>query len=123
MGVGFTPEVLIQSVWRCLLLQMLETFVIKMGLSTMQVPLPVLDVFAYTGYKYVGLCLSTLSKGLGSTFSYLIALYTCLTVGYFVLKALAAVVPATVTTGPPRHLMLLGFAGIQMVVQFILFSL
>jgi hypothetical protein len=53
-GTGFTPEILIQSVWRCLILQICETVIIKFGLSIMQVPMAFLDVFAYTGYKYIG---------------------------------------------------------------------
>ena len=120
MASGFTPEVLIQSVWRCLILQTCETVVIKFGLSLMQVPMPFLDVFAYTGYKYVGLCISTLARGLGSTFGLVAALYTCFALAFFILKAMAAVVP-TISSGPPRHLMLLGFATIQFFVPFILY--
>ena len=123
LGSGFTPEVLIQSVWRCLILQVFETVVIKFGLSLMQAPMPVLDVFAYTGYKYVGLCLNTLARGLGTTFGFITALYTCGALAYFILKAMAAVVPAAISSGPPRHLMLLGFATIQFFVPFILSSL
>lgn len=123
LGKGFTPEVLIQSVWRCLILQVIETFVIKFGLSLMQAPIPILDIFAYTGYKYVGLCLNTLARGLGTTFGFITALYTCAALAYFILKAMAAVVPAAISTGPPRHLMLLGFATIQFLVPFVLSSL
>jgi hypothetical protein len=123
MSSGFTPEVLIQSVWRCLILQLCETVVIKFGLSLMQVPLSFLDIFAYTGYKYVGLSINTIARALGGTFSLFVALYTCSTLAYFILKAMAAVVPATISTGPPRHLMLLGFAGIQFFVSFILYTL
>ena len=123
MGSGFTPEVLIQSVWRCLILQMCETLVIKFGLSLMQVPLPFLDVFAYTGYKYIGLCLNTLARCMGGTCGMIVAFYTCFSLAYFILKAMAAVVPAAISTGPPRHLMLLGFAAIQFFVPFILYTL
>jgi hypothetical protein len=123
MGSGFTPEVLIQSVWRCLILQLCETVVMKFGLSLMQVPLPFLDIFAYTGYKYVGLCINTAAKGVGTTVAVLVAVYTCGALGFFVLKAMAAVVPLTTSSGPPRHLMLLGFAAIQAVVAFILSTL
>ena len=122
-GSGFTPEVLIQSVWRCLILQVCETVAIKFGLSLMQVPLPFLDVFSYTGYKYVNLCINTMAKGLGGTVSFLVASYTCSMLGFFVLKAMAAVVPATTASGPPRHLMLLAFAAIQFIVSFVLFTL
>ena len=123
MGSGFTPEVLIQSIWRCFMLQLLETVVIKFGLSLMQVPLPFLDVVAYTGYKYVPLCLNTLAGGLGKYVGLFVTLYTSFALAFFILKAMAAVVPATVSTGPQRHLMLLGFAGIQLVVTVILCTL
>ena len=123
MGSGFTPEVLIQSVWRCLMLQMCETFAIKFGLSLMQVPLPILDIFAYTGYKYVSLSLNTALRGLGGTISMIVAFYTCIALAFFILKSMAAVVPASYASGPPRHLMLLGFAGIQFFVTFILCTL
>ena len=53
----------------------------------------------------------------------LVAVYTCGALGFFVLKAMAAVVPLTTSSGPPRHLMLLGFAAIQAVVAFILSTL
>mmetsp|Transcript_34916 Transcript_34916/g.33211 ORF Transcript_34916/g.33211 Transcript_34916/m.33211 type:complete len:272 (-) Transcript_34916:74-889(-) len=122
-GTGFTPEVLIQSVWRCLILQICETVIIKFGLSVMQVPMAFLDVFAYTGYKYIGLCINTTARLFGSGVSFMVALYTCGTLAFFILKAMAAVVPATVSTGPPRHLMLLGFAGLQFVVSFIMYTL
>jgi YIF1 len=102
------------------MLQMCETVVIKFGLGLMQVPMPFLDVFAYTGYKYVGLCISTLARGLGSTVGLVSALYTCFALAFFILKAMAAVVP-TISSGPPRHLMLLGFATIQFFVPFILY--
>lgn len=98
-GTGFTPEILIQSVWRCLILQICETVIIKFGLSIMQVPMAFLDVFAYTGYKYIGLCINTISRLFGNGFSFVVALYTCGTLAFFILKAMAAVVPATVSTG------------------------
>lgn len=123
LGSGFTPDILINSIWRCLILQLCETMVIKFGLSVMQVPLPMLDVFAYTGYKYVGLSLSTVARALGGTISLLVGFYSSASLGYFILKSMAAVVPASHSTGPPRHLMLLGFAAIQFFVSFILCTL
>ena len=86
----------------------------------MSVSLPFLDIFAYTGYKYVGLCINTISRMFGSTFSFITSVYVSAMLGYFVLKSLAAVVPAATSNGPPRHLMLLGFASLQFVVSFIL---
>lgn len=116
---GFTPEVLINAIWRCLILQCVECLVIKFGLSLMSVPLPFLDIFAYTGYKYVGLCINTVARFFGTTFNFISSTYMSLMLAYFVLKSLAAVVPIQ-ATGPPRHLMLLAFAGIQFFVALIL---
>jgi protein transport protein YIF1 len=115
-STGFTPDVIIQAIWRCLLLHLIETGLIKFGVNLMSVPIPFLDVFSYTGYKYVALCLNLISRVLGSTVSFLVSLFTASMLAYFVLKTMAAVVPPATTTGPPRHLLLLGFAALQFVV-------
>jgi hypothetical protein len=120
---NFTPEVLIQAVWICLLIQMVEAGVMKVGLSMLQTTLPFLDLFSYTGYKYVGLCLVTLSLPFGSTFYFLVSLYTAVTIAFFVLKTMAAAVPSAnqlPAGGPPRHLVLLAFAGMQFIVHALL---
>lgn len=118
---GFTPEVLIQAIWRCLILHTCECLLIKFGLSLMHFTLPFLDIFSYTGYKYVALCLTMVSRIFGTTISFLTSVYMSVMLGYFVLKSLAAVVPAQVTTTfPPRHLMLLFFATLQCFVAFVL---
>lgn len=115
-STGFTPDVIIQAIWRCLLLHSIETGLIKLGVSLMSVPLPFLDVFAYTGYKYVALCINMLSRVAGSTVSFIVSMYTACMLAYFILKTMAAVVPPTTTTGPPRHLLLLAFAAMQFVI-------
>jgi len=115
-STGFTPDVIIQAIWRCLLLHLIETGLIKLGVSLMSVPLPFLDVFAYTGYKYVALCINVISRLLGGTASFVVSMYTASMLAYFILKTMAAVVPPTTTTGPPRHLLLLAFAAMQFVV-------
>jgi len=118
-GLGsaeFSPEILIQAIWRCFVVQLVEVGAIKIGLSLMQVSLPFLDVFSYTGYKYVGLCVNTFARAFGSTFSMICALYTTGMLAYFVLKSMAMVVvtpDGAASPGPPRHLMLLGFSAIQ----------
>ncbi len=119
-GSGFSPEMLIQTIWRCLILQACETLLIKLGLSFMQVSIPMLDIFSYTGYKYVGLCIHTIARVFGRTFAALVSLYCSFMLGYFVLKSMAAVVPAATSGGPPRHLMVLGFAGLQFLVILVL---
>jgi hypothetical protein len=111
-----------QAIWRCLLLHLIESGLVKFGVNLMSVPVPFLDIFAYTGYKYVALCLNTISRLFGGYVSFVVSLYTAVMLAYFMLKTMAATVPPN-TTGPPRHLMLLGFAAAQFVVILILSSL
>ena len=119
----FTPEALFQAAYSCVIFQVFETFIIKFGLSSLlYVHLPFLDLYAYTGYKYVGLCFCMLSSLLGSTIYFLFALYTSFSVAYFVLKSMAMAVPSSVegSSVVPRHLVLLGFATTQLIVNFII---
>lgn len=116
----FTPEFLTQALWRCLALQMFECLLIKFGLSVMSVSLPFLDLVAYTGYKYVGLAVNAVVLAFGSTIYVVCSLYAAVALAFFVLKTMAAVVPQTVGGGPPRHLMLLGFSGLQFFVVILL---
>lgn len=112
---AFTPETLIRTIWSCLLLQLVEAAVAKFGIHMMQVSIPFLDLFAYTGYKYVGLCINTIVLSLGKTLYFFCCLYTGGMLAYFVLKTTAGAIPAVSTQGPPRHLMILGFAAMQFV--------
>ena len=120
---NFTPEVLIQAIWSCLLIQLVEIGIIKIGLSTLQTTLSFFDLFSYTGYKYIGLCLVTLSYMFGSTCYFIFAIYTGITISYFILKTMAAAVtPANQLPQnvPPRHLVLLGFSLMQFLVNLLL---
>jgi hypothetical protein len=118
----FTPELLIRSIWICMAFQVVEVIIFKLGLNSMQVSLPFLDLFSYTGYKYVGLCATTISLILGRSAFFLISLYNAAAIAFFVLKSLAAAIPANSVSpsGPPRHVVLLGFAIVQFVVVCIL---
>lgn len=117
---SFTPEFLTQTLWRCLALQMFECLLIKFGLSIMNVSLPFLDLVSYTGYKYVGLSINAVLLVFGSTVYFICSLYSAASLAYLVLKTMAAVVPQPAGRGPPRHLMLLGFAGLQFFVVLLL---
>ena len=44
-----TPDVLINAVWKCCILQVFEAVLISGGLSMMSVSLPFLDIVSYTG--------------------------------------------------------------------------
>lgn len=117
---SFTPEIIIQAIWRSLLLQAVESALIKFGVNLLSVSIPFLDIFAYTGYKYVGMSINTVSRVLGGSLHFLVCLYTASMLAFFVLKTLAAVVPPMVATGPPRHLLLLAFAAMQFVIIMVL---
>lgn len=116
----FTPEVLIRSIWVCLALHFLEVLMIKVGLNLMQASVPFLDIISYTGYKYVGLCVSILLCGFGKAIYGIVSLYTALVLSFVVLKSMAAAVPAMETQGPPRHLVLLAFALLHFLIVCLL---
>lgn len=117
---AFSPDLIIQAIWRCLILQLIESGLLKFAVSLCSITLPFTDVFAYSGYKYVGLCVNTLSRSLGGTVNFLVSLYTAGMLAFFILKTMAAVVPPTVQSVPPRHLILLGIAAMQFLVMLIL---
>ena len=126
-GMGsadFSPEILIQAIWRCFIVQVVEVGIIVVALNFINSSLPFLDIFSYTGYKYVGLCTSTLAKIFGRPFSILVCLYTSAMLAHFILKSMASIVPPVDTAASPpvieRHWVLLGIAGIQFIVALFL---
>jgi hypothetical protein len=119
-GAGFTPELLLQTVWRCLFLQIIETFIIIFIVGTKQISVPFLDIFAYTGYKYVGLCINAIFRLFGYYFSLVSSLYCSIMLAVFVLKSFRSVVPKTATSGPPRLYIQLACGGLQFLVIFVL---
>lgn len=120
VSTQFSPDLLIQTVWRCMIVQLVEVAVIMLGLSTINGSLSTLDVVSYTGYKYVGLCAGVCTRIFGSTINTLFLLYTSGMLAYFFLKSMVAIVPpgdaSTAVTSMPRHWVLLGLSGIQFVV-------
>lgn len=115
-GSPFSPDYLIQALWRCSILQAVEVLAMRFGLGMMQVSLPFLDLVSYTGYKYVGLCFVTVLKLLGITAKSLSALYVSFMLAVFILGSIRCVVPQCDNGPVPRHIMLLSFAGVQFVV-------
>lgn len=117
----FDPEVLPDVTSKCLVTQILEVIAIRIGFYLMESPVAILDLFCYTGYKYLGLCVNMLSGltmghflGYGHRSYYFTYLWTATAVSYFILKVMANCIPSrTSTAGPKRQLMVLGFAGSQ----------
>ena len=123
---SFTPEVLIQTLWRCLLLQLVETVVIRICINFMSVStITFLDVLAYTGYKYVGLCFTVPIGILGYWVSNIYCVYQAVALFYFTLKTLAdATKPlrgvTNISFGPPRWVMVSSFAASQFFLSLLL---
>eukprot|EP00571_Detonula_confervacea_P010610 CAMPEP_0172307356 /NCGR_PEP_ID=MMETSP1058-20130122/8235_1 /TAXON_ID=83371 /ORGANISM="Detonula confervacea, Strain CCMP 353" /LENGTH=301 /DNA_ID=CAMNT_0013019507 /DNA_START=48 /DNA_END=950 /DNA_ORIENTATION=+ len=57
----FDPEVLPDVTSKCVITQILEVIAIRIGFYLMESPVPILDLFCYTGYKYLGLSVNMLS--------------------------------------------------------------
>lgn len=118
----FNPEVIPQVFTRCLLTQILEVVAIRLGFYLMDSPVAILDLFSYTSYKYLGLCLNMLvgivvghfglffgSRGYYATF-----LWTATAASYFMLKTMANNIPLqTAHNGPKREVMVVVFAASQ----------
>lgn len=124
MGGGatkFSPDLIINSVWRCLILQILEAVIIKFSANFLSVSVPFLDIFALTGYKYVALSLNTFSRLLNGYLNMVVSLYTSSMIAYFVLKSLATLVPPSqAENNSSRIFILLGFGAFQMLLIFFL---
>jgi len=121
----FSPEVLPQVATWCFTSQILEVLLIRFGFYMMQAPVPFLDLFSYTGYKYFGLCFNMLGAiaathfGLGTKTYYAFFLYTASAASYFMLKTMANNIPLVVAaTGPKREMMVVGFAASQFATMY-----
>ncbi|CAN0037060.1 unnamed protein product [Ectocarpus sp. 12 AP-2014] len=112
-GAGtFSPEVLTEVTSSCIVTQLLEVLLIRLGLYLLNSPAVVLDLVAYTGYKYVGLCINmTVGVFSGKTWYYLALLWTGSMMSFFMFKTMAHTVP---TGSASREVMILGFAALQL---------
>jgi len=121
-GETFTPEVLINVFTKCLITQILEVMLIRLGVYTMQVSTTsTFDLFAYTGYKYLGLCVNMLVGllGFGRNGYYIVFAYTASSISFFMLKTMANSIPKqTARAGPKRDLMVMVFAGSQFITMW-----
>lgn len=130
----FDPKVLQNVTTKCFFTQMTEVFIIRFGFYLMQAPIDFMDLFAVTGYKYLGLCTNLLVGMLLTQFipssSYTITsykgyyvsfLWTATSVSYFMLKTMANNIPrVTAAAGPKREIMILAFAASQFVTMWFL---
>lgn len=112
----FTPEVIPDVCTKCFATQILEVLIIRVGFYSMQVTTPLLDLLAYTGYKYLGLCVNMLVGlfGFGRTGYYVGFVWTATCVSFVMLKVMSNCIPKhTATAGPKREMMVLAFAASQ----------
>ena len=118
----FDPEVLPDVTTKCMAIQVVEVLLFRLGFYLMQVPTNFIDLFAVTGYKYLGLTVNmligySLSLALvsgGHKGYYGMFLWTASAASYFMLKYMANNTPTvTASTGPKREFVVLAFAGSQ----------
>ena len=81
----------------------------------MMAPVSWLDLFSYTGYKYIGLCINMVVGLVGGYWVYnLFLIWTGAAIAFFTLKTFANNIPRnTAAEGPKREFMVLGFAASQ----------
>lgn len=111
----FTPDVLSEVMSASLGTQALEITAIKTALFLVSAPqLPLMDLVAFTGYKYVGCVLTTLVGLLGVSLLYYACLvYTGVCMVSFMLNTLKASLPPSGGGGgeaQKRNFLLLGCA-------------
>eukprot|EP00501_MAST-03F_sp_TOSAG23-6_P001392 GSMAST32.ASY1.ANO1.1448.1 assembled CDS len=88
--VNFTPEILWAVMSLSLAVQALQCIILRLGFHLHRASVSIVDLIAYTGYAYVGLCLNTLAHECFGTFAfYLVLLWTSCALGYFYIKTLA----------------------------------
>lgn len=121
----FNAEVIVDVTTKCFVTQVLEVLLLRFGFYLMQAPVQILDLFSYTGYKYLGLtcnmCFGLLLGHLGYGMSgyYITLLWTASAASFFMLKTMANNIPTeTAASGPKREVMVLAFAVSQAVTMW-----
>lgn len=116
----FNPEVLPAVTTKCFVTQILEVLLIRLCFYMMQAPIAILDLFSYTGYKYLGLCINMIIGlflshfGFGSKGFYASFLFTASAASYFMLKTMANIIPTvTAASGPKREVVVFAVAVSQ----------
>ena len=116
----FNPEVIADVTTMCFITQIAEVLIIRLGIYMMQTSIPFLDLFSYTGYKYLGLTINILFGILfgyldwGRSGFYVTFVWTASAASFFMLKTMANNIPVeTAATGPKREVMVLAFAASQ----------
>ena len=116
----FDPEVIPDVTTKCFVTQILEVMAIRFGFHLMAAEVAILDLFCYTGYKYVGLSINMFvglmlgHLGYGHRAYYITFLWTASAISFFMLRTMANNIPVvTSATGPKREVMVMAFAASQ----------
>jgi hypothetical protein len=118
----FDPEVLPDVTTKCFATQIMEVLLMRLGFYLLQVPVAMLDLLCYTGYKYLGLCVTLSSAMLmklliryqGSGVYYMTFCWTASAAAFVMLKTMANNIPTvTAPTGPKREVVVLAFCLLQ----------
>ena len=119
-AMNFTPDVLYEVSQHCMFMQIMEILVLKLLLYLLghaKAQLGFFDILAFTGYKYVGLCVNMLvAYMVGWWVYYPVLLYTGLSMGFFIVQTFKA---SSVSGREGKTTMLLAAAGfIQLLVMW-----
>jgi hypothetical protein len=119
----FNPEVIPSVTTQCFVTQVLEVAAIRFGFYLMQSQVAILDLFSYTGYKYLGLCVNMMAGiifghffgfSAGSRGYYATFMWTASAASYCMLKTMANNIPLkTAQHGPKREVVVIAFAASQ----------
>jgi len=121
MGANFrfTPEVLGKTATQGFVVWLFELFIIKFGFYLLNsLTVPIFDVVAYSGYKYVGIVLTVIAGILFGQYAYYsLFLFTSVCMAVFLVKTLKLVFPEVQTgySAPSsrRNYFLLGIGALQ----------
>lgn len=121
----FNPDVIADVIWKCVITQVIEVLLCRGCLYAMQTSIPFLDLFSYTGYKYLGLTVCMLFGIIFKQFElgwfsfYGTFSWTASAAAWFMLKTMANNIPTqTSATGPKRDFVVIGFAASQVITMW-----
>ncbi|KAI9318080.1 YIF1-domain-containing protein [Dichotomocladium elegans] len=129
---SFHPEQLYMAGWSSIAVIFSELVFTRLGCYFLNIPFEasMLDLVAYSGYKYVCIIVTDLVKllGAGKWLSWMVFLYTSLSVGFFLLRSMRYVILPDAAAGPStlnpqrkrRMWFLLMIASLQIVFMFAL---
>ncbi|KAI8146073.1 YIF1-domain-containing protein [Fennellomyces sp. T-0311] len=129
---SFHPDKLYVAGWSSLAIVFVELMVTRLGCYFMNIPFEasMLDLIAYSGYKYVCVIVTDVVKLLGVSkwISSAVFIYTALSVSFFLLRSMRYVILPDAAAGPStfnpqrklRMWFLLAIAGVQLVAMFML---